>query len=217
MAELRNGGPYIWATWLTKLLVGENSCEWASWFKAQHEASSWERVPSGFDQAGWMLAHTEAVRVCRERWDEQGYTVFTEGQNAFTLVGKTATLGGKPDLIVRNGSAGTIIDVKTGTPSPAHVAQVMLYQYAVPKALGQYRGIRFDEKLVYRGYEIDIPVDAIDEAFVGNMVSLIGRLAASTPARRVPSAQECGFCEITGADCPERLPDQREEGQTEDF
>ena len=26
--------PYIWATWLPRLLTGENSCEWAVWFKA---------------------------------------------------------------------------------------------------------------------------------------------------------------------------------------
>ena len=30
MAVLRGGGPYIWVTWLTRLLVGENSCEWAA-------------------------------------------------------------------------------------------------------------------------------------------------------------------------------------------
>ena len=25
--------PYIWFTWLTKLMAGEAQCEWASWFK----------------------------------------------------------------------------------------------------------------------------------------------------------------------------------------
>ena len=28
--------PYIWTTWLPRLLTGENSCEWAVWFKAHH-------------------------------------------------------------------------------------------------------------------------------------------------------------------------------------
>ena len=32
MAERRRDEPYIWVTWLTRLLVGENSCEWAVWF-----------------------------------------------------------------------------------------------------------------------------------------------------------------------------------------
>ena len=30
MPVLRKDGPYIWATWLSKLLVGDNSCEWSS-------------------------------------------------------------------------------------------------------------------------------------------------------------------------------------------
>ncbi len=52
MAQLRSTGPYVWVTWLLKLLAGESSCEWASWFKAQHEGWSWSRMPSDFDQAG---------------------------------------------------------------------------------------------------------------------------------------------------------------------
>ena len=52
MAELRKHGPYIWVTWLTRLLAGENSCEWAAWFRAQHESWSWTRVPSGFGLVG---------------------------------------------------------------------------------------------------------------------------------------------------------------------
>ena len=29
--------PYIWVTWLTKLLAGEAQCDWASWFKAHNK------------------------------------------------------------------------------------------------------------------------------------------------------------------------------------
>ena len=28
MAQLRATGPYIWVTWLPRLLSGEGSCEW---------------------------------------------------------------------------------------------------------------------------------------------------------------------------------------------
>ena len=58
MAQIRANGPYIWVTWLTKLLVGENSCEWAAWFKSQHESWSWDKVASTFDQAEWQMEHT---------------------------------------------------------------------------------------------------------------------------------------------------------------
>ena len=55
MAIPRYNGPYVWVTWLPRLLAGESSCEWASWFKAQHEGDSWARIPSDSDQAGWMM------------------------------------------------------------------------------------------------------------------------------------------------------------------
>ena len=40
MAKLRATGPYVWVPWLPRLLSDESSCEWASWFKAQHEGDS---------------------------------------------------------------------------------------------------------------------------------------------------------------------------------
>ena len=44
------------------------------------------------------------------------------------------------------------------------------------------------------------------------------RLAAETPARRVPSASECRFCGITSAGRPDRMDGEaHEEGITEDF
>ena len=39
----RREHPYIWATWLPRLLIGENSCEWAVWFKAHYQ--DWTRGP----------------------------------------------------------------------------------------------------------------------------------------------------------------------------
>ena len=32
--------PYIWTTWLPKLLTGESLCEWSVWFKAHYKAWS---------------------------------------------------------------------------------------------------------------------------------------------------------------------------------
>ena len=85
MAQVRANGPYIWVTWLTKLLVGENSCEWAAWFRSQHESWSWDKVASTFDQAAWQMEHTAKLNECRQYWEDQGYTVLTEGQNSFVL------------------------------------------------------------------------------------------------------------------------------------
>ena len=74
----RREHPYICATWLPRLLTGENSCEWAVWFKAHHQ--DWTRgplrvQPSGVDAepALHCLNETEepsgkhAVKTCTLR------------------------------------------------------------------------------------------------------------------------------------------------------
>ena len=209
--------PYVWATWLAKLLAGEASCEWAGWFRAHHQ--DWTKPPSDFDQARWMLDHTALVNRERESREKLGYTVFTENQNAFRLRGRNATLAGKPDLIAVKGGDRVLIDVKMGKPSPAHTAQVRIYMYALPKALEQFRGVEFRGHVVYPDSHVGIPASAVDSRFVENLGALVRRLATETPARRVPSAGECRWCDITGEDCRERVEtgvDGRA-GTTEDF
>ena len=216
MAERRSQGPYIWATTLAKLLTGENSCEWAGWFKAHHQ--SWVKPPSDFDSSAWMLKHTSLVNEEREKREQLGYTVSTENQNLFRLRGSSATIAGKPDLIAGKTHEVVVIDVKTGRVSPAHRAQVMIYQYAVPKVLEQYRGMRVRGHVRYPTSNVGTPESAVDREFIENLGALVRRLAADTPARPVPSASECRFCDITAADCPARIDvSYVAEGDTEDF
>ena len=94
----RREHPYIWASWLTRLLTGENSCEWAVWFKAHHQ--DWTKVPSDFNQAQWMLNRTSLLNEQKTQWEARGQDVYVEGQNSFRLRGQSATLAGRPDLIV---------------------------------------------------------------------------------------------------------------------
>ena len=207
---------YLWATWLSRLLAGESSCEWAAWFRAHYEG--WARPPSDFDSARWMLEHTALVNQARESREQLGYTVYTENQNSFRLKGKVATLAGKPDLIAVKGQDAVIIDAKTGRPSPHHSVQVLTYMYAVPRALDRYRGMEFRGHVIYPDGNVQIPVSGVDRKFVERLGSLIRRLADETPARKVPSASECRWCDITAADCPERAEEMRgTEGTTEDF
>ena len=208
--------PYVWATWLAKLLASESNCEWAGWFRAH--CQDWTKPPSDFNQGRWMLDHTALVNRERESREKLGYTVYTEGQNSFRLRGRNATLAGKPDLIAVKGGDRVLIDAKTGKPSPSHTAQVLIYQYAVPLALREYQGTQFRGHVVYPDAHVGIPASGMDNKFVDSLAGLIRRLAAETPARRVPSAQECRFCDITKEDCADRmiteLPVER---ATEDF
>lgn len=199
-------------------MVGETSCEWAAWFKAHHESRSYKKVPSGFDEATWHLNHTALLNRIQDDLEDEGTLVHTEGQNRFALRGSSATLGGKPDLITTYGDKGTIYDAKTGNPSPSHHIQVMLYMYAIPRALRQYEGVEFDGKLVYPDHEVVVPSSAIDQTFIGNLGQLIRRLSSVTPARKVPSPIECAFCNLPEEHCPERAVEvPLEMGKTADF
>ena len=218
MAKLRIDGPYVWVTWLPRLLSGESSCEWASWFKAQHQGDSWARMPSDFDQAGWLMNHTALLNQQRQKWEQQGYTVLTEGQNSFNLRGSSVVLAGKPDLVARRRDEITVIDAKTGRLSPAHATQVLIYMYALPRAQERYRGLSIAGQVAYPDHVVDIPAEEVDPTFIENLGGLMRRLASEMPARRVPSPRECRFCEITSADCPERAAESPpEEGTTDDF
>ena len=123
----RRDKPYIWVTWLTRLLVGENSCEWAAWFRARHYSDSYDKVSNPFDLTVWQMEHTALLNQKRDGLEAEGQKVFLENQNSFALRGTTATLGGKPDLIAVSGVQGLILDVKTGKPNPSHRTQLMVY------------------------------------------------------------------------------------------
>ena len=101
MAQLRNGDPYIWVTWLPKLLSGESSCEWAAWCKAQHGGDSWSRMPSDFDLTKWLMDPTALLNQSKEAWKRKGFSVLTEDQNRFSLRRSSAVLARKPDLVAR--------------------------------------------------------------------------------------------------------------------
>ena len=139
--------PYIWTTWLPRLLTSENSCEWAIWFKAHRQ--NWAKVPSDFNQAEWMLNHTSLLNEKKSQWEARRQKVYVEGQNSFRLRGQSATLAGRPDLIVERSNDALIIDIKAGRVQPSHYVQIMIYMYALPRALHQYQHAKLAGEVVY--------------------------------------------------------------------
>ena len=208
--------PHIWATWLPRPVTGEDSYEWAVWFKADYQ--DWDRAPSDFDQTEWLIRHTALLKEQRGEWEARGHDVYVEGQNSFRLQGQSATLAGKPDLVIVRNKDALIIDVKTGRQQAWHVVQVMIYMYALPRALPQYLDLKLRGQVTYRDHTVRIPAEAVDDQFVQNLGALIRRLSADKPARRVPSPQECRFRDISAADCPERVDEPTlHQGETLDF
>ena len=73
----------------------------------------------------------------------------------------------------------------------------MIYMYALPKAMPEYRDAKFSGEIVYNDHTHRVPQGGIDQGFIRNLGSLIRRIAAPEPPVRVPSAQECRFCDIS--------------------
>ncbi len=170
---VRRQYPYIWTTWLAGLLTGENSCEWSVWFKAHYQ--DWARVPSDFNQAQWQLDHAALLNDTRRKFEDRGYEVRVEAQNAFRLQGRTATLAGQPDLIVPSSDHILIVDAKTGAEHASHLAQVMVYMYALPRALEQYRDARTSGEIHYPNRIQRVPRGGMDQEFIHRLITLIQR------------------------------------------
>ena len=204
---VRRDNVYVWVTWLSRLLVGDASCEWASWFKAHH--SGYSKASRDFSLSTWKMHHTRLLNDVRDGLEADGHTVSVERENSFRLQGGSGALvSGQADLIsVAPDGQATVYDVKTGAQRDSDVAQVMIYMYALPLVAGSlWEGKTLDGCLVYRdGTEKHIPASAIDSDFREGLVDLIRKVVSDKPARRVPSPAECSWCDLTDRDCPERV------------
>ncbi|MBN9121456.1 MAG: PD-(D/E)XK nuclease family protein [Planctomycetes bacterium] len=208
--------PYVWATWISKLLAGESSCVWSAWFRAHHHVGA--KVETDFDLELWRVEHTALIRRTAADFASLGYTVTVESQNQFTLAGRLGTLAGRPDLVAVKGDEGWIIDGKTGQPKGSDRVQVMLYMWALQKANPAYAGVRFRGRVEYKArYGIIDPGEA-DTAFVTRVAGLMREVCGPNEPRKAPSYRECQSCPLTPDDCGDRVDTEAIfAGVTEEF
>ena len=200
--------PYMPVTGISRYLTGDKSCIWAAWFKANHQG--YAKMPSDFNSAKWNMEHTDLMNELVEELEERGCEIFIERQNSFKVESARSgvVVGGTPDIIaVHPDETVKIYDAKTGQESASHVVQVQLYMYLLPKAQSErWRGVKFEGVVVYAdGSEKRISVDSVDDAFVTRLAEFMRKMTSDMPPRRVPSLAECGWCELTHADCPDRV------------
>lgn len=211
----RRPEPYVWVSWITKLLAGESSCVWSAWLRAHFQTA---KPPSQFDLGTWQMDHTALLRKVAAEYEREGYTVYTEGQNLFTLKGKSGILSGKPDVVAVKGDSGVIVDTKTGAPKASDRVQVLVYMWALPKASPAFAGVRFEGKVVYKsGYNLIGP-DEVNESFVKRVVGLLKEVCGDAEPHKAPSFSECQYCPITPEDCVERVETEKVyHGETDEF
>lgn len=208
--------PYVWVSWITKLLAGEASCVWSAWLRA-HYATAKPAANGTFDIGTWQMDHTALLRRVATDHKEE-FEVYTEGQNLFTLRGKTGTLSGKPDVVAVNDRSGWSVDTKTGLPKASDRIQVMIYMWALPKANPAFADIRFDGKVVYKSSYSVITADEVDSVFVKRLSELMKEVCGEKSPRKAPSFSECQFCPITPEDCADRVVAEKVfVGETDEF
>ena len=197
------GNPYIWVSWLSKIMAGENQCRWAAWFRSHYKA---DKIPSDFDLAAWTAEHNELVQQRKQKLEDEGFTVYIEDQNRFTLRGKSGVeVCGKADIVAIKKDEAYVEDCKTGTPRHSDYMQVLIYMLALPRVTAHCKGKNLEGRIVYKDSVVDVPSNKIDKSLKNLFKDIVTDVGGAEPLEKVPSWGECRFCDITRADCPERI------------
>jgi len=130
--------PYVYVTWLAKLMGGQDQCRWKYWFKANFQFKKPQDSPE--KQAfldGYLAKHSSLVNRRALDLEDEGYKVYVEGENSFTMAGSTGiTVGGRPDIIAVRDEEVLVVDCKSGEEKPSDKLQTLIYMYLVPFSLG---------------------------------------------------------------------------------
>ena len=193
--------PYIWPTWITKILAGEQSCEWATWFKAHYQ--DYEKAPRDGDLVAWTARHTELLQKRAAELRREGYEVLVEDQNKFTLKGKSCSIGGKPDIVAIKDDDYLVVDAKGGKQRDSDHFQVLIYMLILPLTHPRCLGKAVRGEIQYLNERLDI--DVLPARQRAMILETIERIASPTPAPLAPSFRECRWCDLTKADCKNRI------------
>lgn len=199
----RGGLPYVWVTWLAKLLGGDQ-CVRAVWFKSRY---AYAKLPekNAEQLAEWNREHNAMMRARRAELEENGWTVQTEVE--FKLQGRTAIIAGKEDLVAKMPGHVLIVDGKTGRRRDSDFWQVLLYLYQrlhQPHASGSLKLV--GEVFYKSGAIVDVRVSDV-ERHEQAVIQMVQAIASATEPTPNPSKHECERCNIRAEDCPKRYRD----------
>lgn len=188
--------PYIWPSWITKLLSGENKCWWAAWFKAHHY---FEKVKDDFpNREEWIRKH-DAIRDRRaQEFRDDGYVVKIEDEGSFKLSGEICDVSGKPDIVAMKDGSAIVSDAKAGKRKKGDHWQVRLYQFALP--MSWLRDHELTGEVAYADEVVPVapPSKSEREMIIQGIRIAGGKEEPDT----VPSKMECRYCDV--AACPMR-------------
>ena len=205
MATLRKGKPYIWTTWLAKLLGGQQ-CVWSAWFKAHYKYDKYEEQAA--DLVKWNKDHTRLMLARQRALEEDRWVVTVEDKNAFKLEGAAAIVAGKPDIVAVKRDLVLVVDGKTGRERESDIWQVLLYLFAVPKSRRDLPA-NLEGEVHYKNTDVALTPAELTPARMEAIVALIKTIGDPTPPVKAPSRDECKRCNIGSKDCPQRVGEAR--------
>ena len=191
--------PYVWATWITKLLSGENKCWHAAWYKSRYKAT---KTPDDPDRADffkeWTRKHDALIATADARYKKNGYVTKLEEQAEFKLVGKLADVAGKPDLVAMKDGRAVVVEGKAGRKRPADHWQVLIYLFGLP--LSWTADLKLEGALEYAdGEEIVRDLGKRERTAI---IDAIRAVSLPDEPAHSPSPNECRYCDV--AACQER-------------
>ena len=202
MADMKRRRPYVYTTWLTKLLSGEAKCKYAAWYKSVFK---YEKRSDDFpDRDAWIAKHDAIVNRREEELIRLGWTTKKEDDAEFVLRGNAADLAGKPDLVAMRGETALVIDAKSGKPKKADHWQVLIYCFALPltwlqgfKLAGEVERNEPGEREAVRTFTT-VERDAI--------VALVKQSTAPEAPAASPGPQECRYCDVLNCEFRYKKP-----------
>jgi hypothetical protein len=210
-APRERADPYIWVTWMTKLISGEAKCEWSLWFRARHQ---FDKMQDGFDLKRWTAEHDQLLAWRAGHLRDAGVTPIVEQD--FTVQGRAATLSGKPDIKYRRDNVLWFEDCKTGQRRDSDHVQVLLYIW-IAKFDSRLKNAAVRGRVVYADGLVDVDIDRLEQV-KKDALRLIDIVGSPKPPARAPSGAECRFCSISDFYCEDRQHTPgRELYTTEDF
>ncbi|MBN8564334.1 MAG: PD-(D/E)XK nuclease family protein [Leptolyngbya sp. UWPOB_LEPTO1] len=196
--------PSIWVTWLSRLIADEIQCVWSVWFRTHFK---YEKLNTNFDSAAWNANHRILVNRRINILEAEGYTVYVEGENRFEVLGRDhlVKVAGKPDIIAIKDNYAWVEDCKTGQRKNSDFYQILIYLLLLPISLAPCQGLSVQGRLIYRDEVVEILAVQVNDDFRAQFRAAIAILSNTTPPRKVPSFQECRFCDISAQYCSARV------------
>lgn len=219
MGERRAGKPYVWVTYITGLLSGEDHCHWAPWFKARH---TYDKVESDFDALEWRRKHTDLLNTRAQQLRADGWQVSVEGQNSMTIRGETATLGCKPDIVAIKPEERRIliVDPKGGKRKDEHWYQVAIYMRWIRAHLGSaFETYSVEGEVFYSDGKPPVLIAWSDltPPILKAIYNEIQAIGLHFEPDKTPSEQECLYCDIPKTECAVKAAERAAPVTTRDF